>query len=388
MVTIPIGSLTKGTALITVSTARPRRVLVAVAAAVALMPAAPAIAQTTALPLPTDPYHESIPQALDPVIDVDKSVIDYGNTHLLSVSGTMGADVQLFGNGVLIRRTTLGNMGDYSGYFVWELQPRDTTQFHAVVNGVKTETVTVRVRRTVTIGVSQAAGVYTFSGQIQRAEAGVQVTIARLDSKTKRVTGVASTTTTVGGHYVIHTNLPTGFAGYYAMTGVNRSALEPGRSRLYGLIVKAQPIAPPVQQQSISLGVRKVGASYVFSGAVTNGGNVPITLARVVNGGLVGVVGGRTTASGSYSLSVPLGSGSYVFQTLTATAKSRLYGLNVPRPVVAPVVVKRTPVEPVGESFEYANCTVVREAGAAPIRRGEPGFGRHLDRDNDGVGCE
>ncbi len=27
-------------------------------------------------------------------------------------------------------------------------------------------------------------------------------------------------------------------------------------------------------------------------------------------------------------------------------------------------------------------------AGAAPVRRGDPGYGPHLDRDNDGVGCE
>ncbi|WP_052171742.1 excalibur calcium-binding domain-containing protein [Paracoccus sanguinis] len=36
----------------------------------------------------------------------------------------------------------------------------------------------------------------------------------------------------------------------------------------------------------------------------------------------------------------------------------------------------------------YRNCTAARRAGAAPVRRGEPGYGPHLDRDNDGVGCE
>ncbi|WP_371876924.1 excalibur calcium-binding domain-containing protein [Phenylobacterium sp. LH3H17] len=41
---------------------------------------------------------------------------------------------------------------------------------------------------------------------------------------------------------------------------------------------------------------------------------------------------------------------------------------------------------PVGGA--YANCTAARAAGAAPIRRGEPGYGPHLDRDNDGVACE
>ncbi|WP_432816203.1 excalibur calcium-binding domain-containing protein [Streptomyces vilmorinianum] len=39
-------------------------------------------------------------------------------------------------------------------------------------------------------------------------------------------------------------------------------------------------------------------------------------------------------------------------------------------------------------SVYYKNCTAVRAAGAAPIRRGDPGFGSHLDRDGDGVACE
>ncbi|MFI9744501.1 excalibur calcium-binding domain-containing protein [Streptomyces sp. NPDC052494] len=36
----------------------------------------------------------------------------------------------------------------------------------------------------------------------------------------------------------------------------------------------------------------------------------------------------------------------------------------------------------------YANCSAVRAAGADPIHSGEPGYGRHLDRDGDGVACE
>jgi hypothetical protein len=36
----------------------------------------------------------------------------------------------------------------------------------------------------------------------------------------------------------------------------------------------------------------------------------------------------------------------------------------------------------------FANCTAARAAGAAPVRRGDAGYGRHLDRDGDGVGCE
>ncbi|HEX8125821.1 MAG TPA: excalibur calcium-binding domain-containing protein [Allosphingosinicella sp.] len=36
----------------------------------------------------------------------------------------------------------------------------------------------------------------------------------------------------------------------------------------------------------------------------------------------------------------------------------------------------------------FANCAAARLAGAAPVRRGDPGYGAHLDRDNDGIGCE
>ena len=36
----------------------------------------------------------------------------------------------------------------------------------------------------------------------------------------------------------------------------------------------------------------------------------------------------------------------------------------------------------------FANCAEARAAGAAPVRRGDPGYGPHLDRDNDGIGCE
>ncbi|MDW8758559.1 excalibur calcium-binding domain-containing protein [Streptococcus suis] len=36
----------------------------------------------------------------------------------------------------------------------------------------------------------------------------------------------------------------------------------------------------------------------------------------------------------------------------------------------------------------YKNCTAARNAGAAPVRIGDPGYAPHLDRDGDGIGCE
>ena len=36
----------------------------------------------------------------------------------------------------------------------------------------------------------------------------------------------------------------------------------------------------------------------------------------------------------------------------------------------------------------YANCDAVRGASAAPLRDGDPGYSRDLDRDGDGVACD
>jgi hypothetical protein len=39
-------------------------------------------------------------------------------------------------------------------------------------------------------------------------------------------------------------------------------------------------------------------------------------------------------------------------------------------------------------SIYFKNCTEARALGFSPIRKGEPGYGLHLDRDRDGVACE
>ena len=41
-----------------------------------------------------------------------------------------------------------------------------------------------------------------------------------------------------------------------------------------------------------------------------------------------------------------------------------------------------------GGTVQYQNCDAARAAGAAPVHRGEPGYGAHLDRDGDGTACE
>ncbi|MCC3299781.1 GmrSD restriction endonuclease domain-containing protein [Arthrobacter caoxuetaonis] len=54
----------------------------------------------------------------------------------------------------------------------------------------------------------------------------------------------------------------------------------------------------------------------------------------------------------------------------------------------APAAPAPEPVPAADGSVTYANCAAVRAAGAAPIRAGDPGYAKKLDRDGDGVGCE
>ncbi|MGX5729222.1 excalibur calcium-binding domain-containing protein [Pseudoxanthomonas beigongshangi] len=48
----------------------------------------------------------------------------------------------------------------------------------------------------------------------------------------------------------------------------------------------------------------------------------------------------------------------------------------------------RLDAAPASGSRPFRNCAEARARGAAPVRRGDPGYGAHLDRDNDGIGCE
>lgn len=65
----------------------------------------------------------------------------------------------------------------------------------------------------------------------------------------------------------------------------------------------------------------------------------------------------------------------------------------VPVATATPIPAPPTPIPPPptlapAPAVSYANCTAVRNAGAAPIYRGQPGYGSHLDRDGDGIACE
>lgn len=100
---------------------------------------------------------------------------------------------------------------------------------------------------------------------------------------------------------------------------------------------------------------------------------------------------------------------SYVARQVAVKAK---YGLWVTRPeqqaaervlagcpgeplaydsTAAPVLVPLDLSEPTPAAdgaVHFGSCADARAAGAAPVRRGDPGYGPHLDRDGDGTACE
>lgn len=59
-----------------------------------------------------------------------------------------------------------------------------------------------------------------------------------------------------------------------------------------------------------------------------------------------------------------------------------------PKPKPTPSNQSNLTGSKVANTVYYRNCTEARAAGAAPVRRNDPGYGKHLDRDGDGIGCE
>ncbi|MEF2975743.1 excalibur calcium-binding domain-containing protein [Subtercola sp. YIM 133946] len=90
----------------------------------------------------------------------------------------------------------------------------------------------------------------------------------------------------------------------------------------------------------------------------------------VWNSGTAGNAGARMVMQGDGNLVIYSSSNRPLWNSFAASAP--------PAPVA--------PTPPA--SVYYANCTAAWQAGAAPIRRGQPGYRSALDRDNDGVACE
>lgn len=75
-------------------------------------------------------------------------------------------------------------------------------------------------------------------------------------------------------------------------------------------------------------------------------------------------------------------------QRLPSATDAPIVGPMGEPPARADAWPSRPDASDVGSDGAFANCTAAREAGAAPVYRDDPGYGAHLDRDGDGVGCE
>ena len=85
---------------------------------------------------------------------------------------------------------------------------------------------------------------------------------------------------------------------------------------------------------------------------------------------------GRTNASGCHN------------DRRNGTYHCHNSGTAAPRAPVSQQAAPSRPTQTQQAGVYYRNCTEARAAGVTPIRRGQPGYASHLDRDNDGIACE
>ncbi|MER7397885.1 excalibur calcium-binding domain-containing protein [Streptomyces sp. NPDC000151] len=131
-------------------------------------------------------------------------------------------------------------------------------------------------------------------------------------------------------------------------------------------------------QQAWALGGKNLGGSY---SAFTEG--FADTLQDTVH--ILGVEGGRVTVhldalqsdgsvrsfAGTYTVADGVITGASIRATGGSTSEE-----------------PGTTSEEPGSSAYYDTCADARDASAAPIQSGEPGYAEHLDRDHDGTACE
>ena len=71
------------------------------------------------------------------------------------------------------------------------------------------------------------------------------------------------------------------------------------------------------------------------------------------------------------------------------TAPKRATGPNTaPKPPIGPNTAIIETRRLSGIELQYPSCAALGAVRSTPLRRGDPGYGRHLDPDGDGVACE
>jgi len=108
-----------------------------------------------------------------------------------------------------------------------------------------------------------------------------------------------------------------------------------------------------------------------------------------------------TVSTGPTGAPVPLGgSTTTASTTTTAPTTTRAPATTAPTTTVPPTTTSTRPprgnrpptsgttTTTTAPPVHYENCFQAWRAGALPLHRGDPGYGPHLDDDNDGIACE
>lgn len=95
----------------------------------------------------------------------------------------------------------------------------------------------------------------------------------------------------------------------------------------------------------------------------------------------------RTDQQGTITVTVQPG-GKFTITTERGTPVPANLPATRTVPAATPAPVRPSNIPPTPAVPYYRNCTEARAAGAAPLRRGQPGYRPEMDRDGDGVACE
>ena len=221
----------------------------AVSSGAATAPVAPVTPTPPVTPVPVTPVQPppASPAPVRTQLVADPRAISLGQSMAVGVEGAPGATVQLYASSRPSTTYRLVRTGLISGdgLRTWTITPPSNTRLYARVNGRNTATITVDVAHTSTIGVTNSAGTYRFTGVVRPGFAGLPVTLLRA-LPGGGATVVGRTTTGPSGTWRIDRRFSgSGTFGFSAVTGASPDNAA-GRSRTYGVAVSRYLAPRPV----------------------------------------------------------------------------------------------------------------------------------------------
>ena len=169
--------------------------------------------------------------------------------------------------------------------------------------------------------------------------------------------------------------------------GTAPSSLSDGRSPWGAPPPQVTPRAPRWPWLAVALGgLASFVLLAILGAAVAESGEADVSArpAPSTSSELAGVTSSTTTTSTTTTSTSTTAAPTTTAPTTTVAPPPP----PAPTTTVAPPPPALVEPPPADVGVYYENCAAARAAGAAPVHRGQPGYARHLDRDDDGVGCE